>query len=265
MRLTDLAKCIECETKLNNKERVVSVCADCLMDLSYKIPEDKKESLVKDVEAIFQHFAADVTTAFRKDPAADSVITVLTAYPGIQAVLIYRVAHFLWKVGLPFVPRYLSNIAAQITGIDIHPGAEIGSDFFIDHGKGVVIGETTIIGDNVTIYQGVTLGGVSIERKKRHPTIGNNVVIGAGAKVLGPIKINDNVKIGANSVVVKDVPSDSVVVGVPGRVVQKPSDEPKKTVDLTHGKLPDPVQKIITQMEERIKTLEDQISAKNEE
>ncbi|MBN1329766.1 MAG: serine O-acetyltransferase [Candidatus Heimdallarchaeota archaeon] len=228
------------------------------MDLKYKVPENKKESLVEDVEAIFRYFASDVTVAFRKDPAADSIVTVLTAYPGIQAVLIYRIAHFFWKVGLPFVPRYLSNIAAQLSGIDIHPGAEIGSDFFIDHGSGVVIGETSIIGNNVTIYQGVTLGGVSLEKKKRHPTIGNNVVIGAGAKILGPITIGDNVKIGANSVVIKDVPSDSVVVGVPGQVVSKPKDESKAKVDLTHGMLPDPIQKIIQQLEERIKVLENQ-------
>ncbi|NPE09455.1 MAG: serine O-acetyltransferase [Asgard group archaeon] len=234
------------------------------MNLDYEIPDEQRDTIIDDVEQIFQHFASDVTAAFKKDPAADSIVSVLTSYPGIQAVLIYRVAHFLWKLGLPFVPRYLSNLAAQITGIDIHPGAKIGSDFFIDHGKGVVIGETAEIGDNVTIYQGVSLGGVSLERKKRHPTIGNNVVIGAGAKILGPIIVGDNVKIGANSVVINDIPPNSVVVGVPGRVVSKSIKEQKKGVDLTHSKLPDPIQKYLKKMEKRIKKLEEQLENKNQ-
>ncbi|MBY8993623.1 MAG: serine O-acetyltransferase [Candidatus Heimdallarchaeota archaeon] len=232
--------------------------------MDFQIPEDKKSSIIEDVKKIFDNLTSDVTAAFNKDPAADSIVTVLTSYPGIQAVLIYRVAHFLWKLGLPFVPRYLSNIAAQSTGIDIHPGAEIGFDFFIDHGNGVVIGETTEIGDNVTIYQGVTLGGVSLERKKRHPTIGNNVVIGAGAKILGPITIGENSKIGANSVVIKDVPPNSVVVGVPGRVVQREADEKPMKVDLTHGQLPDPIIQYLEQMEERIKQLEKKTAKKEE-
>jgi len=264
IKLTELAKCLECKSTLDDKENVVNVCADCFMNLDYEIPDEKRDTIIADVEQIFQHFASDVTAAFKKDPAADSIVSVLTSYPGIQAVLIYRVAHFLWKLGLPFVPRYLSNLAAQITGIDIHPCAKIGSDFFIDHGKGVVIGETAVIGDNVTIYQGVSLGGVSLERKKRHPTIGNNVVIGAGAKILGPITIGDNVKIGANSVVINDVPSNSVVVGVPGRVVSKSVKELKKEVDLTHSKLPDPIQKYLKQMEKRIKKLEEQLENKNQ-
>jgi serine O-acetyltransferase len=259
--MTDLAKCLECKSTLDEKENIVNVCADCLMNMAYKIPEGNKGSIIKDIEHIFEHFASDVSAAFKKDPAADSIVTVLTSYPGIQAVLIYRVAHFFFKIGLPFVPRYLSNLAAQITGIDIHPGAKIGSDFFIDHGKGVVIGETAEIGDNVTIYQGVTLGGVSLERTKRHPTIGNNVVIGAGAKILGPITIGDNSKIGANSVVIKDVPPNSIVVGVPGRVVKKDKEEVKK-VDLKHGDLPDPVKKYLENMEKRIKQLEEQIAIK---
>ncbi|NHJ47058.1 MAG: serine O-acetyltransferase [Asgard group archaeon] len=230
--------------------------------MAYRIPEENKDSIIEDLEHIFEHFASDVTAAFKKDPAADSIVTVLTSYPGIHAVLIYRVAHFFFKIGLPFVPRYLSNLAAQTTGIDIHPGARIGSDFFIDHGKGVVIGETVEIGDNVTIYQGVTLGGVSLERKKRHPTIGNNVVIGAGAKILGPITIGDNSKIGANSVVINDVPPNSIVVGVPGRIVKRDKKEEVKKVDLTHGKLPDPVKKYLENMEKRIKELEDKLDSK---
>ncbi|NHJ03864.1 MAG: serine O-acetyltransferase [Candidatus Heimdallarchaeota archaeon] len=234
------------------------------MNLDYKIQENNKDSILEELEVIFKNFASDVSAAFRKDPAADSIVTVLTSYPGIQAVLLYRVAHFLWKAGLPFVPRYISNIAHQLTGIDIHPGAKIGSDFFIDHGTGVVIGETAEIGDNVLIFQGVTLGGVSLERKKRHPTIGNNVVIGAGAKILGPITIGDNVKIGSNSVVIKDVPPNSVVVGVPGRVVGVPESEAKKVLDHTHDKLPDPIQKYLKEMEKRIKTLEEQLEEKNQ-
>lgn len=259
-----MAKCLECKSSLNGKENVVNVCVDCFMKVDFQIPEDKKSSIIEDIENIFDNFASDVTTAFNKDPAADSIVTVLTSYPGIQAVLIYRVAHFLWKLGLPFVPRYLSNIAAQTTGIDIHPGATIGSDFFIDHGKGTVIGETAEVGDNVTIYQGVTLGGVSLERKKRHPTIGNNVVIGAGAKILGPITIGENSKIGANSVVIKDVPPNSIVVGVPGRIVKREADEKPKKVDLTHGELPDPIKKYLETMEERIKQLEEKLAKKEE-
>ncbi|MFX1395153.1 MAG: serine O-acetyltransferase EpsC, partial [Promethearchaeota archaeon] len=138
-------------------------------------------------------FVSDVSAAFNKDPAARTLLEVLTSYPGIKAILIHRIAHFFWKIGMPFAPRYLSEIAREITGIEIHPGAQIGKDFFIDHGGGVVIGETAEIGDNVTIYQGVVLGGTTTDRVKRHPTLGNNIVVGAGAKILGPIKIGDNV------------------------------------------------------------------------
>ncbi|MHA1783441.1 MAG: serine O-acetyltransferase, partial [Promethearchaeota archaeon] len=161
------------------------------------------------LQQILDFFVSDVSAAFNKDPAARSLLEVLTSYPGIKAVLLYRIAHFFWEIGMPFVPRYLSEIAREISGIEIHPGAKIGKDFFIDHGGGVVIGETSEIGDNVTLYQGVVLGGTTNDPVKRHPTVGNNVVIGTGAKLLGPIKIGDNVKIGANSVVIKDVPSNS--------------------------------------------------------
>lgn len=156
---------------------------------------------------------------------------------------------------MPFIPRYISDIAREVTAIEIHPGAEIGSDFFIDHGTGVVIGETAEIGDNVTIYSGVVLGGTSSERIKRHPTVGNNVVIGTGAKLLGPIKIGDNVKIGANSVVVGDVPPNSVVVGVPGKIVSKKDDKVEK-IDLMHGDLPDPLAITISRLDKRIRELE---------
>ncbi|MHA2364812.1 MAG: serine O-acetyltransferase [Candidatus Hodarchaeales archaeon] len=167
-------------------------------------------------------FKSDVLTAFEKDPAAYNLAEVITSYPGIKAILLYRIAHLLWVLGIPFLPRYLSGIAQQLTNIDIHPGAKIGKNIFIDHGIGVVIGETTEIGDNVTIYQGVTLGGTTLNRgEKRHPTLGNNVVIGAGAKILGPINIGNDVKVGANSVVTKEVPDNSVVVGVPGKIISR--------------------------------------------
>jgi serine O-acetyltransferase len=159
---------------------------------------------------------------------------------------------------MPFIPRYISDIARELTGIEIHPGAEIGNDFFIDHGSGVVIGETSEIGNNVTIYAGVVLGGTSNEPIKRHPTIGNDVVIGTGAKLLGPINVGDNVKIGANSVVISDVPSNSVVVGVPARITSRKGEEVEK-IDLQHDELPDPITKIITRLENRIKNLEESL------
>ncbi len=245
--------CISCGKTLTSKYDT-RLCEKCLLGLNLKIEADKVAKVVEELNNILVNFPTDISAAFNKDPAASSIVEVLTAYPGIQAVLLYRIAHFLWVLDIPFIPRYLSYIAYQITGIDIHPGAKIGSGFFIDHGSGVVIGETSEIGDNVTIYQGVTLGGVSLEKGKRHPTIGSNVVIGAGAKILGPVLIGDNVKIGANSVVISDVPSNSVVVGVPGRVVKK--DEVDLKTDLDHRKIPDPVSQLISDMDRRIKKLE---------
>jgi serine O-acetyltransferase len=231
------------------------------LSISLENPDDIKREL----ENIFRYFSIDVVSAFNKDPAAKSIVEVLTSYPGIQAVLLYRVAHFLHLMGLPFVPRYLSYVARQMTGVDIHPGAVIGSDFFIDHGQGVVIGETAEIGNNVTLYQGVTLGGVSLEQKKRHPTLLNNIVVGAGAKILGPVTIGNNVRIGANSVVTKSVPDNSVVVGVPGRVI---SDSPEKHDEISqfaHNRLPDPVVKLIERLESRIASLESKIEPKRDE
>ena len=159
---------------------------------------------------------------------------------------------------MPFIPRYISDIARNLTGIEIHPGAKIGSDVFIDHGAGVVIGETAEIGNNVTLYTGVVLGGVSLEHKKRHPTVGNDVVIGTGAKLLGPIKIGDNVRIGANSVVVNDVPPNSVVVGVPGKIISKEGEKIKK-IDLAHGDLPDPLTITLSSINARIEYLENKL------
>ena len=196
-------------------------CANFLLHLESPKRDLDISEIKEALQPIVDFFKSDVRAAFEKDPAANSVVEVLTSYPGIKATLIYRVTHFLWILKIPFVPRFLTDIGCQLTSIDIHPGAKIGKDFFIDHGIGVVIGETTEIGDNVTLYQGVTLGGTSTHRGKRHPTIGNNVVLGAGAKVLGLVTIGNHVRIGANSVVTRDVPDNSVVVGVPGRVISR--------------------------------------------
>ena len=168
----------------------------------------------------WQRLREDIYSVFDRDPAARNVFEVLTAYPGIHAVVLHRFNHALWNRGLKWLARFLSAIARWLTGIEIHPGAKIGRRFFIDHGMGVVIGETAEIGDDCTLYQGVTLGGTSWNKGKRHPTLGNNVVIGAGAKVLGPFKVGDHARIGSNSVVIKEVPMGATVVGVPGRMVE---------------------------------------------
>jgi len=172
---------------------------------------------------MFERLREDIECVFDRDPAARSGFEVLTTYPGLHAVLMHRGAHFIWNSGFRWLARVLSNIARLFTGIEIHPGAVIGRRFFIDHGMGVVIGETAVIGEDCTLYHGVTLGGTSWEKGKRHPTLGRDVVVGAGAKVLGPIEIGDGARIGSNSVVVKSVPAGSTVVGVPGHVVEPPS------------------------------------------
>lgn len=168
---------------------------------------------------IFKWLNSELMNILDKDPAASSKLQVFLLYPSIHAVIHHKISHFLYRKKLIFLARLVSQISRFLTGIEIHPGAEIGKNLFMDHGMGIVIGETSIIGDNVTIYHGVTLGGVSLEKGKRHPTVGNDVVIGAGAKVLGNIIIGDNSKIGANSVILKDIPKDSVAVGVPGKVI----------------------------------------------
>ena len=170
---------------------------------------------------IFKELYEDAKNIQRKDPAANNILYVIFLYQGFHAIVFHRIAHFFYKIKLLFIARLISQLARHITGIEIHPGAQIGRKLFIDHGMGIVIGETTRIGNNCTIYHGVTLGGTGKDKKKRHPDIGNNVMIGCGAKVLGPIKIGDNVKIGANSVVLKNIKSDSTVVGIPGVVVRK--------------------------------------------
>ena len=189
----------------------------------------------------FRKIQRDFNAALSMDPAATSRIEVVLTYAGFHALLFYRFAHWLSRKRVPFLPRALSQFARFITGIEIHPGAMIGSGLFIDHGMGVVIGETTEIGDNVTLFQGVTLGGTGKQRGKRHPTIGNHVVVGAGAKVLGPITIGDYVKIGANSVVLQDVPDHSTVVGIPGRIVRIKDERVADEALMDHIHIPDPI------------------------
>src|ERR1700684_843911 len=192
----------------------------------------------------------------REDPAAKSRLEIVLCYPGFHAVLMHRLAHRLYEADIPILPRFISQVSRFLTGIEIHPGAQIGRRFFIDHGMGVVIGESTEIGDDVLIYQGVTLGGTGNEQGKRHPTIGNNVVIGTGAKVLGSIRIGNHVKIGAGSVVVRPVPDNSTVVGIPGRIVRMRSET---NGVLEHGQLPDPEGQEINEIKERLATLEAQL------
>ena len=183
---------------------------------------------------------ADYNAIFERDPAARSKLEALLCYPGFHAILMHRVAHFLWCHNFKLIARVISHISRFLTGIEIHPGAKIGKGFFIDHGMGVVIGETAEIGDNVTLYHQVTLGGVSLKKEKRHPTLKDRVVVGAGAKILGPFVVGENSKIGANSVVIKEVPPNSTVVGIPGKVVKKEKIN-VMGVDLDHHLLPDPV------------------------
>ncbi len=201
---------------------------------------------------------SDIQAVLERDPAARSKFEIISSYPGLHAVWGYRLAHSLWKHKARLLARWLSHLVRFFTGIEIHPGAQIGCGFFIDHGMGVVIGETAEIGNNVTLYHGVTLGGVSIAKGKRHPTIGNNVVIGAGAKVLGNIQIGENSRIGANAVVVKSVPANSVVVGVPGEVVVR--SKPRTQVyDLEHGKLPDVIGESLASVMYRLEALENRM------
>ena len=204
---------------------------------------------------MFRTVREQVETIFREDPAARSVIEILLCYPGFHAILAHRLAHRMYKAGVPLIPRVISQISRFFTGIEIHPGATIGRRFFIDHGMGVVIGETTEIGDDCLLYQGVTLGGTGNEKGKRHPTLGDGVVVGTGAKVLGNIRIGDQSKIGAGSVVVHTVPDHSTVVGIPGRVVRTRGENGV----LEHGKLPDPEGQAIEDLAKRVEELEGQL------
>jgi serine O-acetyltransferase len=200
---------------------------------------------------MFGRIKQDLQAVFDRDPAATSTLEVVLTYAGFHALLAYRVAHRLRRWGIPLIPRVISQFARWLTGIEIHPAAVIGKGFFIDHGMGVVIGETAEVGDYVTLFQGVTLGGTGKEHGKRHPTIGNHVVIGAGAKILGGIKVGDNVKIGANSVVLKSIPPNSTVIGVPARVIKAEGERlPEATMD--HTNISDPIVDRFEAMEREI-------------
>ena len=212
----------------------------------------------------------DIQVVFDRDPAARNIWEILFTYPGFHALFFYRLAHLLWLNEFKGVGRFVSSLGRFFTGIEIHPGAKIGHRFFIDHGMGVVIGETAEIGNDVTIYQGVTLGGTSLRKEKRHPTVEDCVIIGAGATVLGPVTIARNSKIGSGSVVVSSVPADSTVVGIPGRVVEGEGvqrDPQARLIDLDHGRMPDPVAKAIGNLVEYIQKLErriDELSTRRE-
>ena len=210
---------------------------------------------------IYLFFRREINTIKDRDPAAKSSLEVLLLYPGLHAQIFYRLANFFWRMKVPILPRWLSQMGRFWTGIEIHPGAAIGRSLFIDHGMGVVIGETAIVGDNVLLYQGVTLGGTGKETGKRHPTVGNHVVIGAGAKVLGNIHIGDNAYIGANAVVIKDVPPNSTVVGIPGRITRQ--EGRKLDMELDHTHVHDPVMENLTKLLKRIKQIEEKTGCKD--
>lgn len=204
----------------------------------------------------------DLQAVFARDPAATSKLEVILTYAGFHALLAYRISHWLISHDVPILPRMISQLARWMTGVEIHPSAKIGAGFFIDHGMGVVIGETAEIGDYVTLFQGVTLGGTGKERGKRHPTLGNHVMVGAGAKILGGIKIGDNVKIGANSVVLKNVPADSTVIGVPARVIKSQGERlPDATMDQVD--LPDPISDRLIALEQELIELKKKVDDRN--
>ena len=213
---------------------------------------------------MFATLREEVQTIFREDPAAKSVLEIVLCYPGLHAILLHRLANVFYRSGWFLVSRIISQFARSMTGIEIHPGATIGRRLFIDHGMGVVIGETAEIGNDVLIYQGVTLGGTGKEKGKRHPTLGNNVVVGTGAKVLGNITIGDCVKIGAGSVVVHSVPDNATVVGIPGRIVRT-KNTAQVTTSLDHGKLPDPEGQAMEELTQRIRELEEMVRTLAEE
>jgi serine O-acetyltransferase len=212
-----------------------------------------------------RYFDAEITATRERDPASTGRAEIIFTYSGLHAIVFHRVTHFLREKRIPFLPRLLSQFAKWITGIEIHPGATIGKALFIDHGMGVVIGETTVIGDNVTLFQGVTLGGTGKEKGKRHPTLLNNVVVGTGAKVLGNITIGNNVMVGANAVVLRDVPDDSTVVGVPGRVAKRKGKRIPGGINLDHSSLPDPLQQALEQLQHEIDHIEGEIQDYHED
>jgi len=205
---------------------------------------------------MLQTIGEDIQVVKERDPAARTTLEILLCYPGLHAVWFHRAAHGLWRAGLKTAGRWLSHVGRFLTGIEIHPGAVIGRRFFIDHGMGVVIGETTEIGHDVLLYQGVTLGGVSLERTKRHPTLGNNIVVGAGARILGPVRIGDGARIGASSVVVTDVPPGTTVVGIPARPVKPRGEDAEQQITLHHERIADPVDHALAAIESRLGAVE---------
>ena len=214
---------------------------------------------------MFRNIKEDLKAALERDPAARNALEVILCYPGFHAIVMHRIAHWLYNHRLKLIARLLSHCNRFLTGIEIHPAVKIGKGFFIDHGMGVVIGETTEIGDNVTIYQGATLGGTGKESGKRHPTIGNNVVISTGAKVLGPFRVGDNSKIGAGAVVLNEVPPNSTVVGMPGRVVKRDNKRVQDVhIDLDHVSLPDPVNQAFRRLTFRLLELEQKVDEMEE-
>src|SRR5512132_2624866 len=208
---------------------------------------------------MFAKMRRDVRTVLERDPAARSAFEVVLCYPGVHAIWLHRPAHWLWRRGFRTAARFLAHIGRFLTGIEIHPAATLGPGLFIDHGMGVVIGETAEVGENVSLLQGVTLGGTSVRRETRHPTLGDNVVVGAGAKIIGGFRIGNGSRIGAGSVVVREVPEHSVVVGVPGRVTFR--DGARSGIDLNQSDLPDPLARTLEQMVERIHALEAEIES----
>lgn len=220
---------------------------------------------------MFEYIKEDINCVFERDPAAHSVLEIVTAYPGFHAIVFHRFSHFLWTSGLKWLGRFCSHIGRWLTGIEIHPGAVIGRRFFIDHGMGVVIGETAVIGDDCTLYHGVTLGGTSWQKGKRHPTLGNAVVVGAGAKVLGPVEIGDDARIGSNSVVLRNIPKAATVVGIPGHIVQskpKAADARRQAIATKMGfdaygttaDMPDPIANAINHMLDHIHVIHEQMN-----
>ena len=212
---------------------------------------------MRSLTTILQAMAADLAIIKERDPAARSTLEILLCYPGFHALVMHRISHRLWRMRVPLLPRLLSQVGRLFTGIEIHPGARIGRGVFIDHGMGVVIGETAVIGDHCLLYQGVTLGGTGKQHGKRHPTLKENVVVGAGAKVLGAITVGANTRIGAGSVLLRDVASDSTVVGIPGRVIHQSG---VRIDPLAHSALPDAEARVIRNLMERIDNLESQVS-----
>lgn len=226
--------------------------------------KSKLSKIMESARCCLDELKEDVQVIKERDPAAKSTVEVMLTYSGLHAVLAYRIAHKLYKRNHFLAARMISQSARFVTGIEIHPGATIGKGLFIDHGSGVVIGETAELGDNCTLYQGVTLGGTGKDTGKRHPTLGNNVLVGAGAKVLGPFTIGDNSKIAANAVVLKEVPPDSTAVGIPAKVVKRGSDKvPQQDLDQIH--IPDPVAQEIRRLEEKIKRLEEALGTGDDE